>query len=141
VRRPFKDRTDAELLAERHRTPNPTESSSRHVSYFDQYAPSALEYKYIKTFRSPMRGVDVVANRMRMILKEKQGKRILLRVRVDLYGTFHGRAGYGCMKRAGIVLSAKDAKQAEAALVTLIRLTEKLNGMELDADDLRMEYL
>jgi hypothetical protein len=130
-----------ELAAERYKPAPKSASFGRQHHYFTQHVPNELDYPFLKTFRASLDEVDVVANRKRIILRELQGKRVLLRMRVDLYGSVGGRNGYVSMRRTAIVLSAKDAKQAEAALVTLIRLTEKLNGMELDADDLRMEYL
>ena len=79
--------------------------------------------------------------RQRISLRETQGKRVNMRVTIGLFGFFGGHYRYMTMNRAGVVLSCKDARQAEAALVTIMKLVESLDGLELQDPKLVMERL
>ena len=75
------------------------------------------------------------------MISQDNGRRLLLRMRVDLYGTYCGKHSYRALRRSAVVLSCKDAKQAEAALVSIMELIMHLDGMELDNPLLVMERL
>jgi hypothetical protein len=64
-----------------------------------------------------------------------------VRITLNLFGVYGGRHCYFNLNRAGIVLSCKDARQAEAALVALMKMCESLDGLELDDPKLVMERL
>lgn len=101
----------------------------------------ALDYPNVKTFRSPMRDVDCVTNRRRMLVAESNGRRILLRMRVDLYGAYKGKARYATLHRTAVVISCKDTEQAEQTLVSIIQMTMNLSDLDLSNRSLRFESL
>jgi hypothetical protein len=88
-----------------------------------------------------MTDLDIVDNRRRMIAIEENGKRVLLRVRADLYVPRKGHQGYYSMKKTATMISCKDARQAEAALVSVVRMCTQLDGLELDNPELILERL
>jgi hypothetical protein len=117
-----------------------TASQRRHRAFFEAQ-PGETAKPHLHCFFSRMTDLDIVDNRMRLIAVEANGRRVLLRVRADLYVPRKGRQGYYSMKKTATTLSCKDARQAEAALVSVVRMCMALDGLELDNPDLVMERL
>jgi hypothetical protein len=65
----------------------------------------------------------------------------LIRVRLDLYTPSGGQQCYVSLKRTATVVSCNDARQAEGAAVSIMRMCTQLDGLELDNPDLVMERL
>lgn len=108
--------------------------------WWDQQ-PGSLEFPKVKLFRAPMDDLSVVLNRRKLLLRDQQGKRCIIRLQMNAYGQWKGRTGYQHLNRMGVVFTCVSARQAEAVLVSVMRMCMKIDGLELNNPDLIMEHL
>ena len=130
------------IEAKRYLPENESVSQNRHLNFFAEHGANPTDYPFVKTFRAPMTAIESSANRRVLFqVSAKTSRRLLVRMRIDLYMPKAGRYAYTAMRRNAVVLSCVDQHQAEAVMVSLIRMAEALNGLELDSRDLVFEAL